>query len=158
MKYLLPAILGITCMLAVAFTGCTVTTGGTASATSPAPGPVGGIPPAPTASLSAVTEISASDNGRIVPVNAGSLLTLRLAENPTTGYQWILITGKGLNITRDVYVPAEATGTVTGSGGTRTWDIVALRPGIETIHATYLRPFEGITGNETVFTVTVDIR
>lgn len=158
MNHTLLTILGITCMLAVAIAGCTVTTGGNASATPSSPGPVDGITPAGTATLATVTEISASDNGRIVPVNAGTQITLRLAENPTTGYQWILITGKGLNITRDVYVPSETTGTMTGSGGTRIWDIVALRPGAETIHATYLRPFEGITGNETVFTVTVDVR
>ena len=141
--------LGIVCLLAIAvtFAGCTGT--GNPVSQTPPPTPVG--TPVQVGHL-VVTE---EQNKATVSVNQGSVITVRLQENPTTGYQWNLTTTPGLRVISDNYVPSDTTGKLVGSGGTRVWDISATATGEQKINAVYKRSWEPVTGNETSFLLTV---
>ena len=99
-----------------------------------------------------------SQNGATVNVNRTAGITLRLKENPTTGYRWNLTVTPGLVITNDTYIPSDTTGKLMGSGGTRVWEMNAASPGTQTIHAVYMRSWEPVTGNETAFSMTVVVQ
>ncbi|MDO9034555.1 MAG: protease inhibitor I42 family protein [Methanoregula sp.] len=137
--------LGIVCLLAmaVAFAGCTGT-GNTAGPT---------LPPTPVQASHLV--VTQEQNKATVSVNPGSVITVRLQENPTTGYQWNLTTTPGLRVISDNYVPSDTTGKLVGSGGTRVWEISATAKGEQKINAFYMRSWEPVTGNETGFLLTV---
>lgn len=148
MNHTIPAILGIVCLIAAAVAGCT----GMGN---------GGKGPAPTPSGTAipVRTLVASEwqNGATVTVDPMTTITLKLPENPTTGYQWNLTLTPGLTVTGDTYEPSDTTGKLVGSGGTRIWQILAAGTGTQQIHAVYTRSWEPVTGNETAFSMTVDI-
>ncbi len=143
--------LGIICLIAVAFSGCTGT--GTTANKTPTPTPA----PAGTAIPVGNLVVGEQQNGATVSVNVSSIITLKLAENPTTGYSWNLTASAGLQVVNDTYQPSDTTGTMVGSGGTHIWDIKATQPGVQTIHAVYMRPWEPVTGNETAFAMTVNV-
>ncbi len=137
--------LGICCLLAVVFAGCVS-------------GPVNPSPsPAPTGTAIPVGHIvvNESQNTATVYMNKNNLITVKLAENPTTGFQWNLTTTPGLRIVEDDYVPINSSGTLVGSGGTHVWDISTEMIGEQKIMATYKRPWEPVSGNESVFSMTV---
>jgi inhibitor of cysteine peptidase len=141
--------LGIVSLLAiaVAFAGCTDT--GNPAGQLPPRTPVG--TPIPSGHI-VVTE---EQNKATVSVNQGSVITVKLQENPTTGYQWNLTTSPGLQVIGDNYVPSDTTGKLVGSGGTRVWNISAITTGEQKIEAVYKRSWEQVTGNETSFSMTV---
>jgi inhibitor of cysteine peptidase len=143
------ALLGIICIIAVAFSGCTGT--GTNGSTTPTPTPVG------TAIPVGNLVVSEAQNGATVSASVGSTITLKLAENPTTGYSWNLTTSSGLQVASDTYQPSDTTGKMVGSGGTHVWDIRAIQPGNQTIRAIYMRPWMPVAGNETAFAMTVNV-
>jgi inhibitor of cysteine peptidase len=139
--------LGICCLFAVAIAGCI------SSPMNPAQSPT----PTGTPVVVGHLVVNESQNNTTVYMNQGSLLTVRLAENPTTGFQWNLTTSPGLIVVRDVYEPADTTGTVVGSGGTHVWDISAEMVGEQKINAVYKRSWEPITGNESTFSMTIGV-
>lgn len=94
------------------------------------------------------------DNGTSVTVTQGSQITLKLNENPTTGYTWE-ITADGLTITGDKY-EADAPGLV-GGGGIHEWYITAGNPGTYVITGIYKRSWEETTGDEETFGITVTV-
>jgi len=116
----------------------------------------------PTPSGTAVQEghivITEQQNNTTVPVDQGNTVTLMLPENPTTGFEWNLTTTPGLNVTRDLFVPSDKTGTLVGSGGTRIWEIAVTGTGTQEISGIYKRSWEPVTGNETSFGVTLTVR
>jgi inhibitor of cysteine peptidase len=94
---------------------------------------------------------SGEQNNTTVSMKKGSTITLRLDENPTTGYQWNLTVTPGLKVIGDTYVPSDTTGKLVGSGGIHIWEITADDPGQQQIQAAYKRSWEPVTGNETSF-------
>ncbi len=126
--------LGVVCLLTIAitFAGCT----GTGN-------PAGNL------------VVTQEQNKATVSVNQGSVITVKLQENPTTGYQWNLTTTPGLRVISDNYVPSDTTGKLSGSGGTHVWEISATAKGEQKINAVYMRSWEPVTGNETSFSMTV---
>ena len=141
--------IGIVCLIAVASAGC-IGTG---------PGTPAGLPPSPTPSAPAVQVgnlvVNEEQNHATVTVHKGSTITVRLQENPTTGFTWNLSASPGLRVVSDSYIPSDTTGKLIGSGGTHVWDISAQSAGTRTIEAVYLRPWEPATGNETAFLLNV---
>jgi inhibitor of cysteine peptidase len=99
--------------------------------------------------------VTEEQNTATVSVNKSSVITVKLKENPTTGFQWNLTTSPGLHIINNTYVPSDTTGKLVGSGGTRIWDISAMDPGTQNITAVYMRSWEPVAGNETAFSMTV---
>jgi Predicted secreted protein len=99
-----------------------------------------------------------SQNGSIISVNKGAEITVKLNENPTTGYQWNLTISPGLSLTNDTYLRSDTSGKLMGAGGTRIWELAASGTGTQTLHAVYRRSWEPLTGNETVFDMTVIVQ
>jgi inhibitor of cysteine peptidase len=140
--------LGIVCLIAVAFSGCVESGPGnqTMSPTSTeTPVQVGHL------------VVNESQNTATVYMNRSNLITVRLAENPSTGFQWNLTTTAGLSIIKDEYVPDDTSGKLVGSGGTHIWDISTDNIGEQKIQAIYKRSWEPTTGNESTFSMTVEV-
>jgi inhibitor of cysteine peptidase len=104
-----------------------------------------------------------SDNGKTVQEPLGETFTIRLQENPTTGYAWNITVAEGLAISRDEYIPSSSTPQTVGSGGIRSFTLVTLARGEQKVTAEYRRPwvtsgtvtyenieggFYGITGDD----------
>jgi inhibitor of cysteine peptidase len=142
-------IIGIVCLIAAACAGC-IGTG---------PGTPAGLPTSPPSTAPAVQAgnlvVNEEQNHATVTVHKGTSITVRLQENPTTGFTWNLTTSPGLKVVSDSYVPSDTTGKLVGSGGTHVWVISAQSAGVQTIQAVYSRSWEPATGNETAFTMTV---
>jgi len=152
------AILGIICVIAVAFAGCTGTapsgqTTPAATVTTAAPAATGGG----MASTAAGLIVGNSSNGHLIFMKVNGMLTLKLAENPTTGYTWNLTVSDGLKVLNDTYVPSDTTGTLVGSGGTHVWEIETEQAGMQSVNAVYKRSWEPLTGNETTYTLAIDV-
>jgi len=144
--------LGIICIIAVACTGCVGSDKDTI-------GKLFFPPTLPTPSGTAVPVnhlvVTEEQNGATVNVNTGAIITVRLQENPTTGFSWNLTTTPGLQIINDTYKPTYTTGKMVGSGGTHIWDISAVTTGEQKIRGVYMRSWEPASGNETAFSMTV---
>ena len=144
---------GIVCLIAVAFTGCL----GHGPANTPAP-----VHPNPLRTPVQVGHIVVSEeqNTATVSVNQGSIITVMLKENPTTGYQWNLTATTRLLITNDSYIPWEPTGKLVGSGRNPYVGHFSDRtrgPGIST--ALYKRSWESVQGHDrTAFSMTVVVQ
>jgi inhibitor of cysteine peptidase len=146
MNRIIIASLGIICLIAVAFSGCVGSGPGNQT-----------VSPTPTETPVQVGNlvVNESQNTATVYMNQSKLITVRLAENPTTGFQWNLTTTPGLRIVKDEYIPSDTSGKVVGSGGTHVWDISTEMPGRQEIDAVYRRSWEPLTGNETTFSMTI---
>ena len=140
------ASLGIICFIAVAFSGCVGSGPGNQT-----------VSPTPTETPVQVGHliVNESQNTATVYMNRSSLITVRLAENPSTGFQWNLTTTPGLSIIKDEYVPTDTSGKLVGSGGTHIWDISTVTIGEQKIQAIYKRSWEPTTGNESTFSMAV---
>jgi inhibitor of cysteine peptidase len=99
--------------------------------------------------------VTEEQNKATVFVNQSNVITVKLPENPTTGYQWNLTTTAGLRVMNDTYMASDTTGKMVGSGGTHVWDISPIARGEQEISAVYKRSWEPLTGNETTFSMTV---
>jgi len=141
--------IGIVCLIAAGCAGCIGTGPGTPAGVSPSPTPTA---PAVQAGNLVVNEVQ---NHATVKVHKGNSITVRLPENPTTGFTWNLSASPGLLVVSDSYIPSDTTGKLIGSGGTHVWDISAQSVGAQTIEGVYLRPWEQATGNETAFLLNV---
>jgi inhibitor of cysteine peptidase len=140
----------VLCIAVLVIAGC-VGSGPTGAGT-PTPGPTG------TPVMEGHIVADESQNGATVYVNKSAEITLKLNENPTTGYQWNLTVSPGLTLTNDTYVRSDTSGKLMGAGGTRIWDLTASGTGTQTIHAVYRRSWEPLTGNETAFDMTVIVQ
>ncbi len=84
-----------------------------------------------------------------------TIITVKLAENPTTGFQWNLTTTPGLRVVKDEYIPGDPSGTLPGSGGIHVWDISTEMTGSQEIQAEYTHSWEKISVNGSLFSMTV---
>lgn len=98
---------------------------------------------------------SGSDSGKAIAVKSGETFTVKLDENPTTGYSWNMTVGDGLKIVNDRYV-ANNTGLV-GSGGYHIWTIQATKAGTYKVAGVYKRPWEPLTGKEQKYSLSVNV-
>ncbi len=79
--------------------------------------------------------VTNSDRGKTVTLKAGQSLILRLNENPTTGYRWMIpvFDAQLIQLTDDRFEPTvTANKPIMGAGGQRILVLQANRPG--TIH------------------------
>ena len=82
-----------------------------------------------------------ADKGKTVLEPHGETFTIRLQENPTTGYSWNLSVTNGLRISRDESLPSSTGGQIVGTGGIRSFTLVAIQPGEQAVTAEYRRPW-----------------
>jgi len=99
-----------------------------------------------------------SSNGQTISVAKDSLVTIRLKENPTTGYSWQVQVTEGLSIVHDEYIPDKVPGGMVGSGGTHTWTVQPQDAGTFTFSAIYMQPWMNVTGTEQTYTLTLVVQ
>ncbi len=139
--------IAVICLIAVAAAGCIGNNSVNPDTAAPSP--------EETPVLVGHLVVNESRNNATMFVKPGDVITVRLAENPTTGFQWNLTTTPGLNVTGTSFAPSDTAGKRVGSGGTRMWDITSVTKGEQHITAAYRRSWEPVTGNETAFSLTV---
>lgn len=95
-------------------------------------------------------------NAASADVKIGELVTIRLEENPTTGYSWNMSFTDGLEVVKDEYISSAQVGIV-GAGGVHEWSVQANSAGYYNVSGIYKRPWENITGDEATFNLTLSI-
>jgi inhibitor of cysteine peptidase len=102
--------------------------------------------------------LTQADNGKSVEIEPGSMVTIRLGENPTTGYRWAVDTAipDVVTLASSDYVPAQNAGV--GGGGERAFIFKATKAGIAPIHLKLWRDWEGDKSITQRFDVTVHVR
>jgi len=146
------ALLAVVCIAALLVAGCTSPTA------TPVPTPTPTTPTMTPAPLPAGKVIfTEADSGGTFPLALGAVIQIRLAENPTTGYQWNLSITSGLVLLNETYLPDDPTGKLVGSGGTHVWFIQAAREGEQGVSAFYARPWEPAGPGVTFFTLTLPV-
>jgi len=104
----------------------------------------------------------ASDAGKEVEVEVGSLLTVTLESNVTTGFQWQLAENSDdtvLKLVGDEYeLPEGAAGEAVGAGGDEVWRFEAVEKGRTTLVLEYNQPWAGGMKADKSFTLTVVVR
>jgi len=98
-----------------------------------------------------------ADKGKTSDIAQGTRFAVQLKENPTTGFMWNATVSPGLVIQSSDFSQDPASKGLVGAGGTRTWVITANDPGAQKFSATYLRSWEPVTGNETAYSVNVQV-
>lgn len=100
-------------------------------------------------------DLDQTDDGRVVHVKQGEVVTVRLPENPTTGYRWQLepLDGDVLAPLDDQYVAGSA---LAGAGGARTLRLSAARSGQAQVVLSLRRSWEKKAPIRT-FSVTVSV-
>jgi inhibitor of cysteine peptidase len=105
----------------------------------------------------AASTYTGGDSGKTITVGNGETFTVKLDENPTTGYSWNMTVGSGLEIVSDRYVPSTTSPNIVGSGGYHEWTIKAVSSGTHEISGIYKRPWEPVTGSEQSFNLKVKV-
>ena len=99
-------------------------------------------------------QLTQSDRGRTVEVAAGQTVTVRLPENPSTGYRWAVESAGGLQQTGD---RSEAGGAM-GGAGVREIEFRAAEPGSHELRMKNRRTWEGDAGGGDRFDVTIVVK
>jgi inhibitor of cysteine peptidase len=94
------------------------------------------------------------DNGTTARIHTRDIITVRLSENPTTGYRWNITTGPGLMTLDDTYIYTNPEGRMTGAGGVRFLTLEARMTGSEQISGIYKRSWEDTRAGIRVFSMT----
>ncbi|MFA4825964.1 MAG: protease inhibitor I42 family protein [Methanoregula sp.] len=158
----LPGIIGLSIMLVLVLlvSGCTQP-----AASPPTPTQVSAATPAPTdmttttmaAGGKRMVTFTEADNGKTETIAHTTRFAIQLAENPTTGFQWNATLSPGLELQSSDYRMNDAAPGMTGVGGTRTWIVIAKDLGARKFSASYLRSWEPVTGNETAYSVNINV-
>jgi inhibitor of cysteine peptidase len=104
--------------------------------------------------------VTENDSGKTISLKNGENFTLKLKENPTTGYSWQLNLSKSLSILSDEYTQDKFPGekeAPEGRGGIHSWVIQATAPGSQQVNGVYRRAWENTTGTEENFALNVEV-
>jgi inhibitor of cysteine peptidase len=96
--------------------------------------------------------LSEPDNGRTIDIGAGEVVTVRLKENPTTGYRWTVESAGGLVPAGDQY---EGGGGAMGAAGVRVLQFHSSGPGSHELRLKNRREWEGDSSITERFNVTI---
>ena len=104
-------------------------------------------------------QLTAEDNGTTVTIAVSGRLTVNLASNPTTGFQWALVELDTAVVenTAQRYVPTLTLPGMVGSGGTEVWEFTGVAEGTTTLRLEYRRPWETEEDPAYTFEVTVTV-
>ena len=97
--------------------------------------------------------IGMSGNATTVSMDKGTVFTVRLDENPTTGYTWNATTTSGITVLNSTYISG---GNLPGAGGVHEWKIQVTGTGAQEFGATYERSWETL-GNETQYHLIINV-
>lgn len=95
------------------------------------------------------------DNGRSLEANIGSLITVRLEENPSTGYRWAIDTKDDLEFESDHF---EITKSAIGAAGERVFQFRASKVGSHRLLMKNWRAWEGDSSIIDRFSVTIFVK
>ena len=98
--------------------------------------------------------LSEQDAGRTVEMHVGNVVTIRLQENPTTGYRWAVETADGLEQISDRF---DAGGAL-GAAGTRWFEFRPPQPGSYELRLKHWRAWEGEGSVRNRFRVNIDVQ
>jgi predicted secreted protein len=84
--------------------------------------------------------LTSKDNGGTIKAAKGDTIVLKLDENPSTGYHWVMQFSGGLKVTSSEYKQRSGTQNLVGAGGTRTWIIDVTESGTQAIGGAYEPP------------------
>lgn len=87
-----------------------------------------------------MTILSNQDNGRTLEAKARSIITVRLEENPTTGYRWNVDSAGGLELISDSF---ERKGDAIGAAGIRVFQFCTPEAGSHKLSIRNWRDWEG---------------
>jgi inhibitor of cysteine peptidase len=102
----------------------------------------------------AAVVVTAEANHTTITVAKGTIVTVKLAENPTTGYLWTMIVGPGLSLESSKFLAPSSSGVV-GASGTRVWVVKAEQAGTWTLSGVYQRSWESKTAASFSLTIVV---
>ena len=94
------------------------------------------------------------DNGSTIMIGIGDIVSLRLSENPTTGYRWHLESLYGFKQIKD----DNETEAGIGAGGARVIDLQAKKVGSYSVRLKKWRNWEGESSIIDRFNVTVIVK
>ena len=99
--------------------------------------------------------LTSKQNDGSIDVLVGNILTVQLAESPTTGYVWINKTsGKVLSLEKSDFTPNASEGIVGGSGQ-RTLRFTVSHPGRSNLQLKLMREWEGESSAVAAFSVSI---
>ena len=104
-----------------------------------------------------MVQLTEQDSGSEVDVHVGDTVSIRLAENPTTGYRWNVanVDDSLVNIDDSEFV--ESPGSGIGGGGTRLITLSVRSPGVARASLKNQRPWEPTAAPIRQFEVTLNI-
>ena len=97
-----------------------------------------------------IVELSQADNGNLIELKRGQQLSIRLPENPTTGYRWEIdsttvglkeATQEIITFESSTFAPASSSGI--GEGGERTFLFKVANVGKTQLQLKNWQPWEG---------------
>jgi inhibitor of cysteine peptidase len=98
--------------------------------------------------------LTEKDTGLSFDVSGGSTLTLRLRENPPTGYRWAVDTSGGLELAGSQFQP----GALPGEGGTRVLQFRVPSTGTHDLRLHHWREWEGDSSITERFTAILNVK
>ncbi|OPY31920.1 MAG: Chagasin family peptidase inhibitor I42 [Methanomassiliicoccales archaeon PtaU1.Bin124] len=97
------------------------------------------------------------DDHRTINIRVGDGFTVRLVENPSTGYRWFIERKGWLEIVKDEYVEDQHAPDEMGVGGHRIFDFKGTRAGINVLKMKKWRDWEGNSSIIATFQLTVQV-
>lgn len=154
MRYLVLAAVLLAALLLAA--GCTTTppANGTATPTRTIAVPRNTTLPVNNTTTAVYT---ANDSGKTVPLGLQKSLSIRLPENPTTGYAWNATVTDGLQIVDTAFTLDAQAANLSGAGGVRNWTVKAVKAGTQRFGAVYVRSWETNVTPADQFNLTVQV-
>jgi predicted secreted protein len=97
------------------------------------------------------------NNGQSIEVQSGDIITIRLDENPTTGYTWKLEPEnlELIELTQSDFVQNSGTGV--GGGGQHIFTFKAMKAGVVSLNLKNWREWEGDRSIISLFTAKVKV-
>jgi len=86
--------------------------------------------------------LTSADDGKTIELKLGDTFTIKLEGNPTTGYNWYVISSDPQIVAQQGDPAFKADTMMVGSGGMVTLTFKALSPGTTTLQLGYLRSWE----------------
>jgi inhibitor of cysteine peptidase len=114
--------------------------------------------------IDAALSLAEADNGKAFTLNVGDTMTVTLAGNPTTGYEWtadLTDEAAALLVAAEddpAYLADTVDPNVVGSGGMYTFTFTAAAAGQVELKLKYWRSFEPDTAPVQTFTATITIQ
>ncbi len=98
-----------------------------------------------------------ADSGTSVTAATGDVITVRLVENPSTGYAWAFELSAGLEEHENEFLQANVSPGVVGAAGTRELSVTATKPGTQSVRGTYARSWGDPAETAGKFTLTIEV-